>query len=516
MQEQTNNKTIAKNTLFLYLRMVFTMVVALFTSRVILQKLGVDDYGIYQAVGGIVGFLSFIIGGLAGGASRFLTYALGEGDEDKLKRTFSTTLNIHILIAVAVVVLAETVGLWFLYHKLVIVPERMSAAVYTYHLSILSAVFGLTQVPYSAAIVAHERMSVYAYMSIFEVLAKLLMCYLLSVGGFDRLVMYATLLFLLQLGMVCFYRFYCFHHFDEARFSLTFDKKIFREIAAFSGWGMFATTAIALNSQGVLILLNMFFSPAVVAARAISLQVNMAANQLVVNFRTATNPQIVKRYAAGDHEGSKRLLLESTKYSYYMTFVIALPVCLLAYPLLKLWLGVVPEYTVPFLQIVIVQSLFQVFDTSFYTALCAKGRLRENALTSPTLGLLIFPITYVLFKLGYSPLALSWTSFALYAILGLVQKPLLIMKIVDYKWSEIWGVYRSCLIVTVASIPTPIVMCSLLDVTEIVNFIITGLVCVLSVGASVYFLGIDKTVRRKLGMIVKDKITFVKSLVVRK
>ena len=506
MQEKTNNKTIAKNTLFLYFRMMFTMVISLFTSRIILQKLGVDDYGIYQAVGGVVGFLSFINGALATGSSRFLTYALGEGNAEKLKRTFSTTLNIHIIISISVSIVAETIGLWFLYHKMVIAPERMTAAVYTYHLSILTAVFTLTQVPYNATIVAHEKMSIYAYMSIFEVSAKLLVCYLLAIGGFDRLMMYATLLLSVQVGIMCFYRFYCSRHFDEARFSFSFDKKIFREIAGFSGWSMFASTSIALNSQGVLILLNMFFAPAVVAARAISLQVNRAANQFVANVRQAANPQIVKKYAAGDYEGSKHLLLESTKYSYYMMYLIALPVCLLAYPLLKLWLGIVPEYTVPFLQIVIVQSLFQVFDTSFYTALYAKGRLRENALTSPTLGLLIFPITYAFFKLGYSPLILSWTSLAVYAILGMVQKPWLIMKIVDYTWKEIWSVYRSCLIVTVASLPIPIIIYKLVDTSQIVYFILLGLVCLISVALSSFFFGIDKEMRKKvLGMIFRIK-----------
>lgn len=189
-----------------------------------------------------------------------------------------------------------------------------------------------------------------------------------------------------------------------------------------------------------------------------------------------------------------------------MMYLIALPVCLLAYPLLKLWLGIVPEYTVPFLQIVIVQSLFQVFDTSFYTALYAKGRLRENALTSPTLGLLIFPITYAFFKLGYSPLVLSWTSLAVYAILGMVQKPWLIMKMVDYKWKEIWGVYRSCLIVTVASLPIPIIIYRLVDSTQVVYFILLGLVCLLSVALSSFFLGIDKEMRKKvLGMIFRIK-----------
>lgn len=509
MPEQTDNKTIAKNTLFLYFRMMFTMVVALFTSRVILLKLGVDDYGIYQAVGGVVGFLSFINGALSTGSSRFLTYALGEGNIEKLKNTFATTLNIHILIAILVVLVAETGGLWFVYNKMVIAPERMGAAVYTYHLSILTSVFTLTQVPYNASIIAHERMSVYAYMSIFEVSAKLLICYLLTLGECDRLMLYATLLLVVQMIVMLFYRFYCSRNFEEAHFSLKFDKKILKEIAAFSGWSMFASTSIAFNSQGVLILLNMFFSPAVVAARAISLQVNMAANQFVSNFRQAANPQIVKKHAAGDYEGSRHLLLESTKYSYYMMLVISLPVCILARPLLEMWLEVVPEYTVQFLQIVIIQSLFQVFDTSFYTALYAKGQLKQNALISPTLGFLIFPVTYILFKAGCSPLALSWTSLAVYAILGVLVKPLLIINVAEYQWKDLWTVFKPCGRVTIISIVIPILLYIIRDIwlpDRMMQFVVLLFGSVISVIFSVWIAGLDKHVKIKLKSSFKSRI----------
>lgn len=381
----SSNKTIVKNTAFLYFRMMLTMIISLYTSRVILQILGVDDFGIYQAVGGIVGFLSFINSALSTGSSRFLTFELGVGNLEKLKRVFSTTLTVHIVIALVIIIIAETVGLWFLYNKMIIPPERMNAAVYTFHISILTAVFTLTQVPYNASIIAHEKMSVFAYMSIVEVSAKLLIVYLLGIGSIDKLKLYATLLFVVQISLMIFYRYYCGKHFKETVYHLIFDRMIFKSIASFSGWSLFANSAIALNNQGILLLLNMFFSPSVVAARAISIQANMAATQFVNNFRAATVPQIVKRYAAGEINASKQLLLSSTKYSYYLMFLLCFPICLLAHPLLKLWLGIVPEYTVIFLQIIIVQSLFQVFDTSFYTALYAKGQLRENALISPVL-----------------------------------------------------------------------------------------------------------------------------------
>lgn len=486
--------------------MMFTMVVSLFTSRIILQKLGIDDYGIYQAVGGIVGFLSLINGALATGSSRFLTFALGKNDTEKLKRTFATTLNVHLIIAIFVVIVAETIGLWFLYNKMVIAPERFSAAVYVYHLSILTAVFTLTQVPYNATIIAHEKMSIYAYISILEVSAKLAICYLLSFGDFDKLKFYATLLLIVQVGLMIFYRIYCKLNFEEAHYSLMFDKKIFKEIATFSGWSMFASTSTALNSQGILLLLNMFFTPAVVTARAISLQVNMAATQFVNNFRTAVNPQIVKRLAADDIQGSHKLLLTSTKYSYYLMLCLCLPTCLLAYPLLRLWLGVVPEYATIFLQLIIIQSLFQVFDTSFYTALYAMGRLKENALISPTLSIVRFPIIYFLFKYGFSPIALSWASLITYMILGIIVKPVLLIKIAQYTLHDIYSVFRPCLLVTLISLPIPISIVELLDCMKIKNFIFCILASTIIIIIATYSVGIGKNERIKIRSYVIQKI----------
>lgn len=506
----SGNRTIAKNTLLLYFRMMITMVIQLYTSRVILQVLGVNDYGIYQAVGGIVGFLSLLNGVLSTGSSRFLTFALGEGDKEKLKRVFSTTLTGHICLALIVVIIAETGGLWFLYHKMNIPPERMDAALVVFHLSIVTSFFSLTQVPYNASIIAHEKMGVYAYVSIFEAVARLAIVYILLVGKIDRLILYAILLCLLQVGIIIFYRFYCVRHFEETHFKLYIDKKLFKEIAGFSGWSLFANSSIALNSQGVLILLNMFFSSAVVAARSISLQVNSVANQFVSNFQTAANPQIVKLYAAKDYEGSKRLLLQTTKYSYFLMLLLALPIFLTADSLLTIWLGVVPEYTVVFLQLVIIQSLFQVFDTSFYRALYAKGRLKENALISPIIGFLQFPIVYFLFKIGCSPIALSWASLLGCVLVGVVVKPLLVIKIVDYSWKDIISVFVPCIKVTLLSLPLPVIayfcLNEYLPTTGVVKFIFLVLVSVFSVGVVTWFWGLDRLTREKLLLIVKTKL----------
>lgn len=504
----SSNKTIAKNTIFLYFRMMLTMIISLYTSRVILQVLGVDDYGIYQAVGGIVGFLSFVNNALSTGSSRFITFGLGEDNPQKLKNIFSTTLVAHICLAIVIVILSETVGLWFLHNKLVIAPERLGAAEFAFQISIVTAFFSLTQVPYGACIIAHEKMRVFAYVSIIEAALRLFIVYLLTIGEFDKLKLYAVLLCLIQIGLILFYRIYCIRHFEETKFRLLFDRKLFKEIAGFSGWSLFANTSIALNSQGILILLNMFFSPAVVAARAISLQVNSAANSFVSNFQMAANPQIVKKFAAKDYEGSKRLLLQTTKFSFYLMFLFCLPICLGAKQLLTIWLKTVPEYTVIFLQLVIIQSLFCVFDTSFYRALYAKGRLRENALLSPTLGFIRFPIIYLLFKYGFSPVALSWASLISYAMLGLIIKPILIIKIVDYKWKDIFSVFVPCLKVVLCALPIPLLLYYRLGNDTITSFIVIVAVSGLSVLLASWFVGFENEMRNML--IEKVKVRFAR------
>lgn len=504
----SDNKTIAKNTIFLYIRMMVTMIISLYTSRVILQVLGVDDYGIYQAVGGIVGFLSFINSALSGGTSRFLTYELGTGNKEKLNNTFSTTLTAHVILALLVVALGETLGLWYFNTKMVIPADRFDASTVVFHLSMLTAILSIISVPYNAAIIAHEKMKVFAYIGIYEAVSKLAIVYALTIGGIDKLVLYAILLLLIQLSIFLFYVVYCKRTFLESKYKFFFiDWTLFKEIFSFSGWGLLAGGSIALNSQGILLLLNYFFAPAVVTARSISLQVYSIANQFVNNFRTAANPQIVKQLAAGNVVESHNLLLQSTKFSYYLMLILCLPICLLASPLLHLWLVEVPEYTVPFLQLVIIQSLFQVFDTSFYTALFAKGRIRENALISPTIGLLRFPIIFVLFKMGCSPLALSWASLITFALLGCVVKPILIVKIADYTWKEILSVLNICLIVTLVAIPLPIAYYCCFDVDN--NLWHAAVELILSIGAvavSVWFLGLTKNMKQMMLATVKSKL----------
>lgn len=506
---ESNNKTIAKNTLFLYFRMMVTIVISLYTSRVVLKVLGVDDFGLYQSVGGVVGLLSFLNAALATGSSRFLTFELGRGDFDKLKKTFSTIVTAHLILAAGIVLLLESIGLWFVYNKLVIPAERFDAAVIAYHLSILTAVFHLIQVPYTATIISHEKMGIYAYIGVVDVVLRLAIVYMLNIGGIDKLVLYSILMGLVSLILALFYCIFSIKKFDETRTGLLLDRAIMKEVLGYSLWNLFANSALALKNQGSIILLNMFFSPAVVTARAVANQVNMAAFNFITNFRTAATPQIVKRYAIEDYEGSKSLLLSSTKYSYYMMLLLALPIFLVAPQLLELWLGQVPPYSVIFLQLTIVASLFQVFDSSFYTAMYAKGQIRENAMISPTVLFISFPVVYLLFRLGYSPEAYAWVSLVSYAILALIVKPILIIKIVDYTWNDIIGVFIPCFKVTIASCILPLFFYLREDLLSDNIFIRFGFLVLLSIACvfiAIWFVGINSSEKKKVIKFIKSKI----------
>ena len=350
-------------------------------------------------------------------------------------------------------------------------------------------------------------MGVYAYIGIFEVVSKLGICYLLDIGGYDKLMAYSTLMLVVYVSLFLVYFLYCNSHFGETKYKLSLDRNILKPILSFSGWSLFADGTIALANQGILVLLNMFFAPAVVTARAISLQVNNAANQFVQNFRTAANPQIVKMYAVKDYVGSKRLLLQSTKFSYYLMLILSLPIYFLAEPLLHIWLGDnVPEFTVVFLKLVIIQSLFQVFDRSFYTALYAKGQLRENALISPLITFIVFPIVYIFFREGYSPVVLSWAYLISYAILGLIVKPILIVKIVGYTWYDIFSVYIPCLLVTIVAVVSSICVNFYFDDGSLLSYGIELFLIVFLVLISSYTFGLDKAMRKRLNSFVKTKI----------
>ena len=505
MSNADNNKRIAKNTIFLYFRMMLIMVVNLYASRVTLQVLGVDDFGIYQTVGGVVTFLAFLSNAMGSGTSRFITFEMGK-EKSRLNELFSTVRIAHIILAIIIVVVGEIIGLWAINNKLVIPADRMDAAIFAFHFSMLATFFQITQVPYNATIISHEKMNVYAYVSIFEAVGKLGIVYLLNVLIFDKLEVYAVLMCVVTVSVMMAYRIYCRKNFEEASAKLVFEKELFKGVASFSGWNLLTSSAASLANQGVTIVTNMFFSPAVVTVRSLALKINGILNQFVGNFRTAVNPQIIKKYAAEDYEGSKKLALASTKYTYYLMLIIVMPLFLLVGPALKIWLGEVPEGLELFVQISLIQGLFQAFDTSLYVPIYARGRIKENAIICPLCDAVQLPIIYVLFKMGAPAVTLAWVELAACVVLGVILKPILVHYIAKYDYWEIIRMLLNCALITVISCIAPIIVRMLMDPFSVVGFLVIGFTCVISMGLVIWFIGLDKYMKNMLIGVVKKKL----------
>ena len=503
----STQNSIAKNTLFLYVRMLLSLTVSLYTARVVLDVLGVDDYGIYIAVGGIAGFMSFVNSALGNASTRFIMFALGKDDRLNMEKTFSTSLTVHIILAFLIVVLGETVGLWFLHHKMVIPVERMSAAIWVYHVSIITAFFTITQVPFTATINAHEHMSVYAFASIIESILKLTIVFLLTVFQYDKLIVYSLLYFAVTLFMLMFYRFYCQRHFFETHYKpRLYDRNVFKEISVFSGWSLLNSSGIAFIGQGVLLLLNMFFAPAVVSARAISLQVNGLAMQFSNNFKAAANPQIVKRYANNEEDSAKSLVLKTAKYSCFLMWFLALPICLLASPLLHVWLKIVPPYTVLFIQFVAIQSLFSTLQSSLFMAFYAKGRLKINTILTTLIYFIQFIVVYILFELGYSPISLSIASLLTDVLLGVVLQPILLNRMLGYSLPDLLQVFIPCVKISFFSAILPLILYCLVDVHTIIGFFIIGFSCVVSISLTVWTYGLEEEIRVKISEKIRNLV----------
>lgn len=433
----SDSKTIAKNTGFLYVRMFVIMAVQLYMSRVVLDKLGADDYGLYNVVGGVVGLLSFLTGTLSIGTSRFITFELGTGDSQKLRRTFVTSFYTHVALSIVIVILLESAGLWFFYNHLIIPANRIDAAFWVYQISILTTVFAITQVPYTSAIMAHEKMGIYAYLSIFEAVAKLLVVYLLAVSPFDKMLVYALLIAIVQILLSLFYCIFCVIKFNECRINLTFDKLIFIKIVRFSGWNITANIAEVLRVQGVIVLINMFFQPAIVAAQAIGNQITSAMMQFVNNIRTAVNPQIIKLYASGDYEGSKRLTLKSSLYVFDLLLLIGLPFILLMEPILNLWLKDVPPYTVIFSQYIVASQIIGNFSVSFYTPMMAANKVKKNSIAAVAVTFSSFIILYIILYFGGSVMWIQYVLLLNSALWSYFIKPYILYKDIDYNIPEI-------------------------------------------------------------------------------
>jgi len=399
----SSNKRIAKNTLLLYFRMLLTMAVSLYTVRVILDTLGVVDYGLYNVVGGVVLMFSFLSSTMSSASQRFFSFELGKKNYEKLKQTFSMTMTIYILIAVIILILAETVGLWFLNTKMTIPVNRMEAANWVYQFSILAFMMTMFTIPYNAILIAREHMSVYAYVSIVEIILKLLIVYLLLAFTMDKLILYSILTFGVTTLVTLIYRVYCIKRFAECKYSFYWDRELFRSITNYSGWNLFGALATIINNYGTNIVLNLFFGPVVNSARGIAYRINSIVSQFVLSFMTATRPQIVKHYASGEYEKMNSLVFKSSKFSYLLLFVLSMPVIVEAPFILSIWLKTVPAYTVLFARLTIISALLDSISYPLIAAALATGKIKLYQIVVGGVLLLSVPISYVFMKFGFPP-----------------------------------------------------------------------------------------------------------------
>lgn len=505
MSYTPNSGRMLKNTVILYLRMALMMCINLYTSRVVLQTLGIEDYGIYNVVGGVVVMFSFLNDGMTTSTLRFLTFELGKGNKKQLNEIFVTSLHIHLIISAIIVLLSETIGLWFMMEKLVIPPERITAAMWCYQLSIFTAVVSIMSYPYNSAIIAHEKMSAFAYISILDAILKLLLVYLLLVFSMDRLILYAILFAAEKLLIRMVYNVYCTRHFDECHYRWLHNKQLFRQMFTFAGWSMWGNLACIGFTQGLNMLLNVFFGPVVNAARAVAIQVQSAVSQVASNFQMAINPQITKTYASGLIDEMHTLIFRSTRFTFCLLLLMCLPIFLTAPTLLKLWLEDVPPHSVTFLRLILMIMMVDQTTNSLAIAVNSTGKNKRYEFVNGSIMLMIVPIAYCVLRLGGEP----WSVFVVYLFVSLfasfvrfmIAASLINLSIRKYLSKAI----GKCLLVLIASCIVPLAMKHLLGQGVIEGLSIFS-VTLLTTCLVVFAIGLDKEERSMIiAKILKKK-----------
>lgn len=499
-----NTRRIAKNTVMLYIRMLLIMAVTLYTSRVVLNVLGVEDFGIYNVVGGIVVMFSFLNGAMATSTQRFLSFSLGKNDQEQVARVFSMSMTTHISIALIVLLLAETFGLGIFYRYLNIPPERMGAAQWVYQLSVLTFCISIIRVPYNAGIIAYERMSFYAYISIVEVCLKLGMVILLQYLGSDKLILYA-LLMALTTGIVTFiYKLYCCKTFSVCRYHYFWDKHLYKELISFSGWSLFGSAANVGVQQGINILLNVFFGVVTNAALGIANQVSSAVSQLVGNFQTAFNPALVKSYASGDYSYFVRLIFQTSRFSYFLLFIIALPLYLCMPFVLKVWLDIVPEYTVVFCRWMLVFVLIDAVSAPLWISVQAIGKIRSYQLLMSALIFLNIPLSWLLLRLGKDAEWVMQVRVGINLLTFICRIIYLQKRKVISSYLYLREVISPVVLVSVLSVPLPLwIGC---NYSGLKGFLLLSGVSVILSGVAIWFLGLRKSERDFIWTSFRNKL----------
>ena len=494
MDNSQNVKRLAKNTILLYVRMFITMIISLYTSRVILATLGVEDYGIYNVVGGFIAMFGIITATLNIAINRFLTFELGTGDKDRLKRVFSTSITIQILLSIIVIIIAETVGLWYINNVMVIPPERLVAANWCYQFSIVSCLAGLIVVPYNSTIIAHEDMSIYAFMGIFNSVFALIVAFLIGISPIDRLVFYGFLLMLCSIINFLVYMFYSKRHYEEACFRITFDKEMFRSMFGFAGWNFIGAGGYLMVMQGGNLLINYFFGPAVNAARGISNSVNTAIKQFGMNFTVALKPQITKSYASGDYNYMYNLIYRGSKLSVFMMLFISVPVLLNTPFILSVWLKEVPDHAVLFTQLAIIYTLVEMVDGPLITTILATGKIKTYQIVEGVLQCFNLLIAWLLLYLGAIPeIVLVVCIVTIH--LTLLVKTLVLRRYVNLGVRDFFlKVYMRVLVTALLGFVIPYLLHALLPYGWS-NFIFTSCASVIFMGGAMLYIGCDHSER---------------------
>ena len=493
-----DKQLIAKNTLFLYFRMLLVMVVSLYTSRVTLRTLGIVDYGIYGVVGGIVAMFGFLKGALSGATSRYITFSLGKKDYNETNRVFNVSLASHVFIALIIVLLAETIGLWFFYNKMVIPPDRMSAAMFVYQVSILTTFISLLEVPYTAIIIGNERMNFYAYVGIIDVVVKLVIAFAIIVSPFDKLMSLSFLSLLTSIGLLTFNICYCKKSFTTCGIKICKDKRLYREIFGYSGADLIGNISVLAQGQGLNLLLNVFFGPTVNAARTIAYTIQGAITQFGNNFMTAVRPQIIKTYAEGKVDEMMLLVKQSSNFSFYLMWMIAFPVFLEAKTILTLWLGEYPEYTISFLRLIIVLCLIQTLKTPRSMVYHAIGKIKFVNIVVGSILCAAFPLAYLFLKLGYDPNSVFWAA-NISMVVSEVASVFILKKYINYSIPRyLLQVHGRSSLVCLVSFVIPYFVYQHTMEEGFLRLIITCFLTTISVGVTVYTIGMDQSMRRKL------------------
>ncbi len=478
IDRSTNNKRIAKNSIFLNIRMVITLVIALYTSRVILSTLGVEDFGIYSAVVGFASLLGYFTTTMTNSTQKFLISALEKDDVSALRDRFSMSIYIYALISLVILVIAETGGLWLIYNKLNIPAERLSAAIWLFQSTILAMVVMIMSIPYNSMLMAHEKMDVYAYIAILEPILRLAIVFVLQVGSYDRLKLYGVLLLAIQIVIRFIYSSYCSRHIAGTKLKIVKDRTLFKQMLGFTGWSMLTPLSVVSSAQGLNILLNIFFNPIVNAARAISSQVQNAILSFSRTLYMAFNPQITKSYVTGDYKYMHKLIYTSSVFNFYFLAMLSLPILASTTYIIKLWLGSIPEYVIIFVQLMLLIGLISSLSTPLMTAIQATGKLRKYQIWESVSMLMVIPISYLLLSFEIiDPVGVFVISLLFEVITQgirvLVVCPLIQMRRLDY----FKNVVIKLLLFSALSFPIPLFVSGYVSV----GLIETLLLCVVSV-----------------------------------